>query len=104
VSLHLDDIKLALDRGHLSTIEDSFRALIGWPDEAEIGGTDAAGRCSLLERICQALKEDDRQMPGNIVAVIEDSGCKLYGGSYRNGAGAVLADLDRWRYIVGGPA
>ncbi len=102
--LHLEDIKLALDRGHVATIEDAFRALIGWPDETEIDGADAAGRCSILEQICQALKQDDRQMPGNIVTFIEDAGCKLYGGSYRNGAGAVLADLDHWRYVVGGEA
>jgi PAS domain-containing protein len=104
MTIHLQDTKAAIERGNLSQIEDAFRALVGWPKEEEIVGADADARCSLLEEVCQALKRDDRQMPGDIVTIIEETRCKLRSGSYRHGAGAVLADLDHWRYLVGGEA
>lgn len=104
MSLHLTDINFALDRGHVSTIKDAFRALVGWPHEDTIEGADGAQRQSLLVRVCEALKDDDRQMPGGTITILEDGALDLYGGNYRHGARAVLSDLPYWRKKVGGDA
>lgn len=100
--MHLTDINFALERGHIPAIEDAFRALVGWPNEDTIDGADADARKALLEPVCDALRQDDRQMPGETITMIEDAGADLYGGTYRNGAGAVLSDLAYWRKRVGG--
>lgn len=99
---HLTDVEIALERGHVSDIEDAFRALVGWPNEDTIDGADARTRSILLPRVCYALRDDDRIMPGDITAIIEDAGCKLLGGSYRNGAGAVLSSIAFWSKRAGG--
>jgi hypothetical protein len=99
MTLHLTDIKSALEGGHISDIEDAFRALVGWPNEEEIIGVDANTRCTLLGAVCDSLRGDDRLMPADIVTIIEDAG-GLRGGTYQNGADAVLSDLEYWRSQV----
>ncbi len=96
MTLHLSDIETALERGNTSDIEDAFRALAGWPHQDKIEGASASRRSELLSRVCEALKGDDRQMPGDIITILEDGGCHLHGGRYRNGAGAVLSAISYW--------
>ncbi|MCI5073960.1 hypothetical protein [Oricola sp.] len=99
--MDLSDIRAAIERGIVSDLEDAFRALVGWPGEDEIAGADATERQALLERICDALRDDDRQMPGGTREILEDAAADLRGGRYCDGALAVLADLDHWRTRLG---
>ncbi|MBC6714712.1 hypothetical protein H9Q09_00740 [Aurantimonas sp. DM33-3] len=104
MTLHLSDIETALERGNISDIEDAFRALVGWPHQDTIEGASPSKRSELLTRVSQALKGDDRQMPGDIITILEDGGCHLHGGRYRNGAGAVLSSISLWSKHVRGEA
>ncbi|KQQ90271.1 hypothetical protein [Aureimonas sp. Leaf324] len=75
-------------------LEDAFRALVGWPDEACVPNLNSHQRQGLLVGVCRGLvaMENDRAMPsGTFSLILDEAGAeRLDGGTYAHGARAVL--------------
>jgi len=76
-------------------LEEAFRALVGWPNEAPVPNLDAEQRCDLLSATCRALiqLDDDSIMPGETFdLILDEAGAdRIGGGTYAHGARAVFA-------------
>lgn len=94
--IHLSDINEDIARGDVAGIENAFRALVGWPNEDDIGGATRDGLRVALKDVCEALIGDERIMPGETASLIADVNDELVDGTYSAGADAVLATLGYW--------
>lgn len=76
-------------------LEEAFRVLVGWPNEAPISNLDAGQRRDLLAATCRALiqLDGDSILPGETFdLILDEAGAdRIGGGTYAHGARAVLA-------------
>lgn len=96
--MHIDDIHAAIENNNTKTIQDAFRALIGWPNEDTIKGSTAAARAKLLDAVCKALEDDGDLMPRDTLEAIMEVSDELQDGTYADGAEAVLAARAHWTH------
>lgn len=91
-TLHVSDIRADLERGDTAGIEDAFRALVGWPNEGVICDASAEERRQLLWVVSETLvsAENGRVMPRDTFDAIVDEAEDMDGGTYADGARAVL--------------
>lgn len=94
--IHLSDIKDDIGRRDIASIETAFRALVGWPNEDNIGGATRDGLRVALKDVREALIGDERIMPAETASLIADVNDELVDGTYSAGADAVLASLTYW--------
>lgn len=76
-------------------LEEAFRALVGWPNEAPVPNLDAGQRRDLLGATCRAMiqLDDAAIMPGETFdLILDEAGAdRIGGGTYAHGARAVVA-------------
>lgn len=94
--IHLTDINNNIASRDIAGIETAFRALVGWPNEEDIGGATRDGLRTALKAVCEDLIGDDRIMPAETASLIVDVNDELVDGTYSAGADAVLATLNYW--------
>ncbi len=94
--IHLTDINDDIARRDTAGIETAFRALVGWPNEEDIGGATRDGLRTAFKAVCEALIGDERIMPAETASLIADVNDELVDGTYSAGADAVLATLSYW--------
>lgn len=106
ISLHIDDVRVALARRGVTKIREAFRRLIHWPRAGTIDGiTSGAEAMALLRDLSAALvrKHDTRVMPYETMALLEriaaDRDERLVGGWYATGADFVQDRTERWRAV-----
>lgn len=99
--MRIEDIHHDLEVGDTAGIRDAFRALVGWPGEDEVIGAETENLPMLLHRVCVALAGDMGIMPGDTMQTIQDVNADLAGGTYADGAAAVLERPDWWRARFG---
>ena len=93
--MHVADIEEDIASGDIRGIEDTFRALVGWPNEAKIeGGTRALRRA--LRLCCLNLHGDDSIMPSGTAELIAEQSDEPVGVTYQDGAKAVLESIGYW--------
>jgi hypothetical protein len=97
------EINAAIEAGNTTDLEDAFKALVDYPGQAgRIPGATPENLKHALDRVCGALLEDDRIMPGGtsdaIRGAIPDEN-ELLGGCYSHGALVVKKHLPRFRAI-----
>ncbi|MCA0340285.1 MAG: hypothetical protein LCH99_11185 [Proteobacteria bacterium] len=99
--MNMTDINHDIARGDIRGIEDAFRALVGWPNEDEIRGSSHDTRKRALVAVCEALSGDSSIMPGAITDLIADETGRTIGGTYADGAAAVLWCLGEFEEKLG---
>lgn len=97
----MTDINHDIARGDVRGIQEAFRALVGWPHEAEIRGSSTSTRKRALVAVCEALSGDTSIMPGATAELIADETGRTIGGTYADGAAAVLWCLGEWEERLG---
>lgn len=88
--IKLSDIRGDLSSGDRSGLRDAFRALVSWPDEAEIEGGTPQDRKEALEAVSKALEGDQAILPRKTAEMIFDATDEPV-TTYGEGADAVLA-------------
>lgn len=95
-----EEIDAAIAANAKSDIEESFKALVEYPgDGGRIAGATSKRLTETLQAVCDALAANDRIMPGGTFDAIKGNipdETELAGGSYRDGALAVKANMVRW--------
>ena len=101
--LYQEDIKEAFYRKDPRAIEETFRALVGYPKEDDVEEPDT----ELLIECCRALAGDDSIMPSGTIDAINDvtraeaGEGLLYGSTYATGAGRVWKEIERFAPLFG---
>ncbi|MEF2551337.1 hypothetical protein VQ042_08155 [Aurantimonas sp. A2-1-M11] len=93
--MNVTDIEDDIARGDIRGIEDGFRALVGWPNEAEIGGGTQALR-KALRLCCLNLENNQSIMPAETAEAISEAAGEPIGNTYHDGASAVLDRITYW--------
>lgn len=93
--MHIADIENDLAAGDIRGIEDAFRALVGWPNEAKTeGGTRTLRKA--LRLCCLNLHGNDSIMPSGTAELIAEQSDEPIGVTYHDGAAAVLERTGYW--------
>jgi hypothetical protein len=97
------EINAAIAAGNTTDLEDAFKAMVEYPGHAGcIPGATPENLKHALDRVCGALLEDDRIMPGGtfdaIRGTIPDES-ELLGGCNSRGAIVVKKHLPRFRAL-----
>jgi hypothetical protein len=97
------EINAALAASNTSDIEDAFKALVEYPGHGgRIPGATRANLRHALDRVCDALLEDHRIMPGGTFDAIKGNlpdETALAGATYSHGAMVVKQNAARWNTI-----
>jgi hypothetical protein len=97
------EINAALAASNTSDIEDAFKALVEYPGHGgRIPGATPANLRHALDRVCDALLEDHRIMPGGTFDAIKGNlpdETALAGATYSHGAMVVKQNTARWNTI-----
>jgi hypothetical protein len=97
------EINVAIAAGNATDLENAFNALVDYPGHAGcIPGATPENLKHALDRVCCALLEDDRIMPGDTLGAISGTipdECELLGGCYTHGAIVVKKHLPRFRAL-----